>query len=230
MISTTSDELIHVLRRKRGIKLTSWLQGSTSDEETIDIWLGGQILAVLVGDRSTVDDASLLSNLGVDLLLQPLANSLVDLLCLGGGGNLSGSNSPDWLVGNDDLLPLLWGDDLGDSGKLGGDDLDGLTPLALLEGLSAAENDVDVLSKSSLGLGGDKLVGLANDDTALRVADQGPVDVGVLELGSGDLSSESSLILVVNVRGGDSDLWLGHRAGKSQVQCWWSNDNLYCKR
>lgn len=152
----------------------------------------------------------------------------MDLLCLCGGGDLSGSNSPNWLVGNDYLLPLLGRDDLGDSSKLRSDDLDGLTLLALLEGLSAAEDDVNVLVESGLGLGGDELVGLADDDTALRVADQGPVDVRVLELGSGDLSSVSSLVLVVDVLGSDSNLWLSLGTGKSQVKRWWSNDNLCC--
>lgn len=208
------------------IKLTSWLQRGTSNEETINIWLGSEILAVLVGDRSTVDDASLLSNLLVDLLLQPLADSGVDLLCLLSGSDLSGTNSPDWLVGDDDLAPLLSGDLLGDSGKLVSDDLNGLTLLALLEGLSAAEDDVDVLVKGGLGLGGDELVGLADDGAALGVTDQGPVDVGVLELVGGDLSGESSLVLVVDVLGGNSNLWLGLRAGESQVKCWWGNDNL----
>lgn len=152
----------------------------------------------------------------------------MDLLSLLSGCNLSGTDSPNWLVGNHDLLPLLWRDLLGDSGKLGGDDLDGVTLLALLEGLSAAEDDVDVLIEGGLGLVGDELIGLADDGTALRVADQGPVDVGILELGSGDLSSESSLLLVVDVLGGDSDLRLGLRAGESQVKCWWGNDNLCC--
>lgn len=152
----------------------------------------------------------------------------MNLLSLLSGSNLAGTNGPDWLVGNDDLAPLLSGDLLGDSGKLASDDLDGLTLLALLERLSAAEDDVDVLVKGGLGLGGDKLVILANDGAALRVADQGPVDVGVLELVGGDLAGESSLVLVVDVLGGDSDLRLGLRAGKGQVNCWWGNDNLCC--
>lgn len=152
----------------------------------------------------------------------------MNLLSLLSGSDLTSTNGPDWLVGNDDLAPLLSGDLLGDSGKLAGDDLDGLTLLALLEGLSAAEDDVDVLVKGGLGLGGDKLVGLPDDGAALGVTDQGPVDVGVLELVGGDLAGESSLVLVVDVLGGDSDLWLGLRAGKGQVKCWWGNDNLCC--
>ena len=152
----------------------------------------------------------------------------MDLLSLLSGSDLSGTNGPDWLVSNDDLTPLLSRDLLGNSGKLAGDDLNGLTLLALLEGLSAAEDDVDVLVKGGLGLGGDKVVRLADDGATLRVADQGPVDVGVLELVGGDLAGESTLVLVVDVLGGHSDLWLGLRAGKSQVKCWWGDDNLCC--
>ena len=150
----------------------------------------------------------------------------MNLLCLLGGSDLSGTNSPDWLVCNDHLAPLLSGDLLGDSGKLVSDDLNSLTLLALFEGLSAAEDDVDVLVKGSLGLGSDELVGLANNGAALGVTNQGPVDVGVLELVGRDLAGKSSLVHVVDVLGGDSDLWLGLRAGKSQVKCWWGNDNL----
>jgi hypothetical protein len=78
----------------------------------------------------------------------------VDLLSLLSGGDLSGANSPinrrqicgetylyrskwgkfipDGLVGNDDLVPLLCAQLLGDSVKLAGDNLDGLVGLTLL--------------------------------------------------------------------------------------------------
>lgn len=92
------------------------------------------------------------------------------LLCLGCSCNLSGSDSPDGLVGNNNVAPLLWGDDLGNSTKLRSDKRDGLALFALLKGLAAAQDDADVLVESVLGLGGNEGVGLLEDDAALGVA------------------------------------------------------------
>lgn len=41
-------------------------------------------------------------------------------------------DSPDGLIGNDDLLPLLLGKFLGDSSKLPSNDVDGFASLTLL--------------------------------------------------------------------------------------------------
>lgn len=141
----------------------------------------------------------------------------MDLLRLLGGGDLAGANSPDGLVGNNNVGPLLGADSLSDGTELCGDDGDGLALLALLEGLAAAKDDADALVEGVLGLGGDELVGLLEDDTALRVADQGPADVGVLELGGGDLAGEGALVLVVDVLGGDLDLLAELRACEKEV-------------
>lgn len=56
----------------------------------------------------------------------------MDLLGLLGGSDLAGTNSPDGLISNNDLSPLLLGQLLGGSVQLTGDDLDGLVGLALL--------------------------------------------------------------------------------------------------
>lgn len=150
----------------------------------------------------------------------------MDLLCLGGGGDLAGTNSPDWLVGNDNVSPLLSADGLSDGTELCGDDGDGLALLALLEGLAAAKDDADTLVEGVLGLGGDELVRLLEDDTALGVADQGPADVGVLKLGGGDLAGEGALVLVVDVLGSDLDLLAELRAGEKEVECGRGDDDL----
>lgn len=71
------------------------LQGSTANKETVNVGLLGKLAAVLLVDAASVQDAGLLSSLGRDLLLEPLADRSVDLLSLLSGGNLSGANSPD---------------------------------------------------------------------------------------------------------------------------------------
>jgi hypothetical protein len=150
----------------------------------------------------------------------------VDLLCLRGGSDLAGANSPDRLVGNDNAGPLLSGDGLSDGTELSSDDGDGLALLALLEGLAAAEDDADTLVEGVLGLGGDELVGLLEDDTALGVADQGPADVGVLKLGGGDLAGEGALVLVEDVLGSDLDLLAELGACEKEVECGRGDDDL----
>lgn len=106
----------------------------------------------------------------------------MNLLCLLGGGNLAGANGPDGLVGNDDLGPVT-GANLGlESVQLLGDDRDGGAGLTLLERLAAAPDDADAVVGGVLGLGGNNLVGLAQDGPSLAVTQDGPGDVAVKEL------------------------------------------------
>jgi len=148
----------------------------------------------------------------------------VNLLCLLGGGNLAGADGPDGLVGDDDLAPVL--DLLGNGGKLADDNLHGLAGIALLEGLTAAQNDVDAAVNGSLGLVGDEGVGLLEDDTALAVAEEGPGDVGVLELLDGDLTGEGTVGLVEDVLGSDLDALAGVLAGEEEVEGGRGDDDL----
>lgn len=75
-------------------KLTSWLQASTTDKETIDIFLLGQVVAVPIADAASVDDTGVVRDCGRDGFTEPFANSGVNFLGLSGGGNLTGSNGP----------------------------------------------------------------------------------------------------------------------------------------
>lgn len=150
----------------------------------------------------------------------------MDLLRLLGGGDLAGANRPDGLVGNDDVGPLLRRDGLCDSTKLLSNDGDGVALLALLERLAAAEDDADILVKGVLSLGGDKGVVLLEDDAALGVADQGPSDVGVLELGGGDLAGVGALVLVEDVLGGNRDFLAELGAGEEEVEGRRGDDDL----
>jgi hypothetical protein len=128
----------------------------------------------------------------------------VDLLGLLSGSNLASADSPDGLVGNDNVGPV---GDLGLEGlELLRDEVDGLASLTGLEGLAAAPDDLEAVLSGVLGLGGDRLVRLAENLTTLRVAENDPVDVAVLELGDGDLAGESTVGLVEDVLGGDLDV------------------------
>lgn len=141
----------------KGRELTSRLQASTTNKETINIILLGQVAAVLLADTTAVDDAGVVGGFGGNGIGEPLANSGVDFLGLCGGGNLAGSDGPgergilgknydqeytekgipDGLVGNDDLGPLVLAQDLGNGTELPSDDLDGLSGFTLLYDFSS---------------------------------------------------------------------------------------------
>lgn len=70
------------------------------------------------------------------------------------------------------------------------------------------------------------LIGLLQDDTALAVANDNPVDVGVGKLLNGDLTGEGTVGLVEDVLGGNTDLGVGELAGQSEVQSRRRDDDL----
>lgn len=148
----------------------------------------------------------------------------MDLLSLLSGGDLAGTNRPDGLVGNDDLAPV--GDLTLEGLELGGDVLDGLARLTLLKALTAAPDDAQAVLGGVLGLVGDDLVGLAEDGSSLGVAQDGPVDVAVLELGDGDLAGVSAVGLVEDVLGSDLDVVLDGLLDEREVESGRGDDNL----
>lgn len=133
MMSTTRLEIsIPYVACDRSSELTGRLQAGTANEEAVNIGLGRELAAVLLADGTTVDDTDVILSLGADGLAEPLTDSGVNLLSLLGGSDLAGTNSPDGLVGNNDLRPLLLGQLLGGGVELTGNDLNGLVGLPLL--------------------------------------------------------------------------------------------------
>ena len=61
-----------------------------------------ELLAVLGIDGAAVDDTDSIGDLGRDDLRDELTRRVVDLLSLGCGGDLAGTDSPDGLVRNND--------------------------------------------------------------------------------------------------------------------------------
>lgn len=177
----------------------SGLQAGATNQEAVNVGLLAQLLAVLLTDTTTVQDARLIRGLVVDALLEPLADGSVHLLRLLGRGDLAGTDGPDRLVGNDDFGPVA-GADLGLEGiQLLGDNRNSRAGLALLERLTAAPDDADAVVDRELGLGGDGLVRLAQDRPPLTVAQNSPGDAAVEKLRHRDLTSEGTVGLVVDV-------------------------------
>ena len=148
----------------------------------------------------------------------------MNLLGLLSAGDLAGTDGPDGLVGNDDLAPVL--DLLGDGAELVGDNVDGLVGLSLLKSLANAQNNAEAVVKGGLGLGSNEVVGLLEDDTALRVTGQGPGDVGLLELRGRDLTGEGTVGLVEDVLGSDLETGAEVLTGEEQVEGRRGNDDL----
>ena len=200
------------------------LQAGTANKETVNVLLLGEVLAVLSVDAAAVQDPGLVGDLVTNVGHEPLADGSVNLLGLLDGGDLAGADGPDGLVGDDDVLPVA---NLGgDSSKLALDHLDSLARLALLERLAAAPDDADATLGSNLSLVGDDLVRLPEDGPALRVAEDGPVDATVLELGDADLAGEGAVGLVKDVLGGNLDARLEVLAHEEEVESRRSDHHL----
>ena len=75
-----------------------WLEGSTTDEETINIFLMNEFNAVSISDGTTIDDSSCIGDLLGDIGIQIISDEFVNFLSLSGGGNLAGTDSPNWLI------------------------------------------------------------------------------------------------------------------------------------
>ena len=152
----------------------------------------------------------------------------MDLLRLLGSSDLAGADSPDGLVGDDHLLPGVGaGAEGGAEGvELAGNDGQGVAGLALGQGLAAAPDDADAAVEGELGLGGDVGVALAQDGAPLRVAQDGPGDVAVLELRHADLAGEGAVGLVEYVLGGHLDLGVEVLSDEEEVEGRRGDDDL----
>lgn len=170
------------------------LEGSTTDQETINILLLSKGSRVATVDGATVHDAGGLSNLGVDVLLQPAANGLVDFLGLVGGGNLAGTDGPDGLVGNDNVGPVL--DLLGNGSELTEDNLGGLVGLTLLQLLADTGHDLEAGLEGVGNLGANLFIRLLEDLAALRVSENDPLNTEVLEhLSAVDIPDKREMVI-----------------------------------
>lgn len=91
-----------------------------------------------------------------------------------------------------DSLPSLLVEDVDNSLQLPLVNLGGLISLPLLQSLSNTEDDLQSSIHSGLGLVGNKLIGITEHRTTLRVSEDDPGDLGIDQLLGSDLSSVST--------------------------------------
>mmetsp|Transcript_27463 Transcript_27463/g.46607 ORF Transcript_27463/g.46607 Transcript_27463/m.46607 type:complete len:347 (-) Transcript_27463:216-1256(-) len=169
-----------------------WLQRSATDQEPINIRLHCKSLSVASVGGTTVHDANLLGDLWAHVVGHPLTDVSVRLLCLFRSGHNTSSNGPDWLLGNNNVAPIS--DLISNGGQLTSIDLVGLATLALVELLSDAQHHLQTCLQGICGLGCNSLVGLhqLRQGATLGVAQDDPIETGILDHICADLTSESS--------------------------------------
>jgi hypothetical protein len=148
--------------------------------------------SVFTINRSSIKDSSGAGNILRDVLMKPSSDVSVSLLSLFWGGNLSGTNSPDWLVSNNNIAPLSLCKLVSNSLELSGIYFIGLAGLSLLKELTNADHDVHAVLDCNLGLDSDVLIGLTEEGSSLGVTSKSPLDANISELVSSDISSVST--------------------------------------
>ena len=217
------------------------LEGSTSDQEPVDVGLGIEVITVGGRGRTTVNDAGSVRNLGINLLAKPLTDLLVGVLCLLRSSHDTSTDGPHGLVSNHHVLPVTSLEGSLDGLELLGAHSHGAAVLAVLELLTNASHDGHAGIDGILGLHTHHVAGLAiiaKPDTTFRVSGEGPGDARIdkqlsahlsrhgteatLESdvfgASGDVRTKRSLHLgKMNSRAGNGDLRIG-REGTSGVK------------
>lgn len=132
MISTTVNPSSATSRKEKidGKTLTSRFQTRPTDEESIDIFLLGQLLAILLAHAAAVDDPRALGRILGNRIGEPLSDRGVDFLRLLCGGDLACADGPHGFISDDDSGPIFGL--FRDGFELGRHDFDGLVAFSLL--------------------------------------------------------------------------------------------------
>jgi hypothetical protein len=163
-------------------------EGGAANQEAIDVLDLYEFVAVLFVHAAAVDHsgaAGLLAD-----LFQPAPDPAVDLCHLLDGGCLASSDGPDWLVGQNDVLPL--GDDSLDGFELLLDHLGSLIAFTLLESLSEAVDYFEASFEGMFQFLGEFLIIFSKVVSSFGMSDDDPRDVDILELFGGDFSGVGS--------------------------------------
>lgn len=163
-------------------------QGSSSNKESVNVVDSDQFLAVVLRYTASVDDSAVSGNwVDTGKISANPAVDLPDLLC---GCCLACADGPDWLVGKDDVLPIV--DNVLNCVQLTLNNLDGAIFLPFLEGFSEAEDNLQLILEGVLNLLCNDLVCLSEVRPPFRVSDDHPADIDILDLFGCHLASKGS--------------------------------------
>ena len=143
------------------------LEGSSSNKEAIHITQLNKLTAVGLSNWSSVDDSDSVCYIFWNVGPEPSSDKGMSFLGLLWRGNFSSSDSPDWLVSDNDFAPVSYL--VLNSWELSLEDLISLLCLSLIELLSNAEDNVESLVEGVLKLLGQELVSLSVESSAFTV-------------------------------------------------------------
>lgn len=166
------------------------LERGSSYKKAVNVSLASKFVSVGWLDRTTVNDASGFCYFRVDVSREPCAKGCVDFLGLLRGSNLSGSNGPDRLVGNNYIAPVCDGG--GNGGELALVDLNSLPCLALFEQFADASYNGEALGNGVRRLIRDNFISLLENGTAFGMSGDHPWDSHIDDHVGGDLAGEGS--------------------------------------
>ena len=149
----------------------SSLERCASDESAVDVRLCEELWGVACLARAAIEDRCLSGSLCSVNVSDTLAYEGVYLLSLLCCRCLACSDSPDWLVGDDDVLPLLCCEVEDRALELSLYYLLLLVCLTLVEALAAAEDALEAIGEGEVNLLLQYLRSLVVVLTALRVAE-----------------------------------------------------------
>mmetsp|Transcript_44849 Transcript_44849/g.103748 ORF Transcript_44849/g.103748 Transcript_44849/m.103748 type:complete len:208 (-) Transcript_44849:159-782(-) len=148
------------------------------------------------------------------------------LLGLLWSSNLASADCPDRLVGEHHAVPILFTESGCQWLQLLVQDVEGSACLPRLKLLANACDGLETFLDCKLGLVCDHLVGLTAILTTLAVSKDDPIDANVVEHGSRDLSSPSTLWLVPHVLSSDAIVLAEGLLDIRKEEEWWGANHL----
>mmetsp|Transcript_11674 Transcript_11674/g.23944 ORF Transcript_11674/g.23944 Transcript_11674/m.23944 type:complete len:403 (-) Transcript_11674:236-1444(-) len=202
-----------------------WLQRGASDEESINIFLGGQSRGSLGVGGSSVKNACVFGNVGAGDGSQVLTDGGMSVLCLFRGGGETSTDGPNGFVSDDDVGPVFLGEDIGVSLDLRENKVVGGSSFTAFQRFTTACDDLKTLIKSIFGLCGNFGVGFSLS-TTFGMSNKSPGDSHIGQHIGRSLTSVSSTTSGPAILGTDGDITADTTLDRLKVNLGRADDNF----
>merc|ERR1740130_2109804 len=118
-------------------------------------------------------------------------------------GNFTCSNSPYWLISDNNITPLSLGKFINNGLELSGINFTSLSRFSLLKLLSNAKHNVKTILNGNFGLDSNLLIGFFEKSSSFGVTSQGPFNVQICKLIGCNVSSISSSSILRDILSAD---------------------------